>query len=815
MANQPNIFKSNLTLKFSDKDIENIYNASNKKCLRRNNIIYSSIFLIMSIIVLVILFKYKHPYYEFYMNMISVITTGILTICLMLTIPIKKAAIQNALCYVIYSISLINFILLRYFIDITKADNSFLSLVISMEILVRITWFQAGSLDFLDGFICTFVTIVIYHAAMNWTLPIMLFYRASIYAATLYVMLIIAYIYVKEKRKNFYLNFVLHNKNEWYNSVLENINSGFIQIENSKVTYMNQTFKAFFKNIKKYYIFENSTHTTENELLIRYSSTEDDIINNKSVSTVLPFIFNEVTSSENEKISYAAALKLLEEYSIHNRNKFCFLGTASYSPSNNDSAANLYFEVYGRCSGHSFTGKHVYEFIFNDVSRVKVIEEANAEVKFKTLFLSKVAHEFKNPILCVTELIDQIFDKIKSSGGGQLAATVNDLLLQVKSMSDYMLILIKDLDFFSQKQTMAGNIKHIELGYVKTKDIIAFCKNITTALIKKMQKQASIKFLIEEDIGLPSYLRVDEIKLKQILINLLSNSVKYTNYGSIVFSVSQINEAVQFSVKDTGKGISDIQKEKLFKPFSRDFNNRSTISAGLGLFIVKELTELIGSSLNYESKVDEGSAFWFSVYTDLNNPVQGIKELGFEDSFTISEETVVMDYHPVLIGNIYNIEECNTSTQNYKRSENSIDWELLRSPEQVNIILVDDEILPRQAALRLIKKFCVSKLINVNVLEGDDGIDCLSLFLEAFKNKVKIDLILSDETMNLLNGLDCANVLKKIYNDKAIEPIPFFILSAYESIKALEGVKLAFSKPLNESKLKLIFETIGNNLSSR
>jgi nitrogen-specific signal transduction histidine kinase len=823
MVSQNHVFISNFTLKFADTRIEAIYCRSNEKCIKRNNIIYTSIFIALSIILDVLLLYFKHLYFNIYLSILSFVTTAITVLCLILTIPISKTLLQYLICYVIYITSFIKFCILRFFFSqVIQADLSLFSLVLGLELLIRITWFQAGCLDFSDGFLCTLVIMILNYALFFWPVPRAIHFRGSVYCFILLVMLTIAYFYVKEKRKNFYLNIVLQNKNEWYNSVLENINSGFVRVDDSNLTYMNQTFRNLFNTIYRYLKSERvSTQNGDDEHGLNTVLSEETV-SNESMLAVLLFIFNEITTNENEKITYTGSLNIIEEYSLQNNN-FCFLGRASYSLGNGENLTNLHFEVYGRCSKQHHSSSYAYEFIFNDISRVKVIEETKAEVKYKSLFLSKVAHEFKNPILCITELIDQIFDEIQQLNiDNSYLQAVNDLLSQIKSMSDYMIILIKDLDYFSQKQVSSGSCI-TDVTAVNIKNLISFCKNITIALIKKMQKQLSIDFIVEVGNDLPPYLFVDEVKLKQILINLLSNSVKYTNYGNIKFSVSIDNGAVKFSIKDTGKGISDTQKEKLFKPFSRDFNERSTISAGLGLFIVKELTQLINSNLLYSSKLNEGSEFWFNIevpksmdIVDSLKAEEDAKEGLNYDSSNLevqsfcSEKTIKKEFDPNFIKNLYMLDK---EVKVDKCICSNINLEHLRSPNQLNIILVDDEILPRQACLRLIKRFLGNKLISVNILEGNDGVECLALFYNAFKNKVKIDFIITDETMNILNGLDCSAILKKIYNNKAIEPIPLFVLTAYESIKTYEGVKMAFSKPLNETKLQLILDTYHNAIN--
>jgi signal transduction histidine kinase len=96
--------------------------------------------------------------------------------------------------------------------------------------------------------------------------------------------------------------------------------------------------------------------------------------------------------------------------------------------------------------------------------------------------------------------------------------------------------------------------------------IINFCQNITNTLIKKFQKESNLKLLIEYN-DVPERIYADEVRLKQILNNLLSNSVKYTNIGFVKLQIINNNDNVKLIIEDTGKGIRDSDKDKLFRPF--------------------------------------------------------------------------------------------------------------------------------------------------------------------------------------------------------------------------------------------------------
>jgi signal transduction histidine kinase len=271
-----------------------------------------------------------------------------------------------------------------------------------------------------------------------------------------------------------------------------------------------------------------------------------------------------------------------------------------------------YYKVFGRYS-LSKDNNEVYEFIFNDISRTKMEEKLNAEFKYKTVFLSKVAHEFKNPLLCITELVDQVNDIINNTiySKNENMLKLKEILLSIKSMSDFLIILIKDMDFFSQK-TNKKSLK-LDIEKVKVSSLVTFCQNITETLIKKYHKDR-LRFISGEE-NFPDYIYTDEVKLKQILVNLLSNSVKFSNTGYVKLKLNynNLSEDMDFIVEDTGKGIAPEQKEKLFKPFVEDIGRTSNpVGAGLVSYIVKELVGLFdGGELQYESEVGKGTTFLF------------------------------------------------------------------------------------------------------------------------------------------------------------------------------------------------------------
>jgi CheY-like chemotaxis protein len=395
-----------------------------------------------------------------------------------------------------------------------------------------------------------------------------------------------------------------------------------------------------------------------------------------------------------------------------------------------------------------------------------------------------VAHEFKNPILCICELVDRLAEE------NCLDST--EILKQIKSMSNYLIILVKDLDYFSQKST--GVVKTVELDYINLNELLKFCQDIVIALIKRVNKVANLKFEIIKGGRLPKQIYSDEIKLKQILINLLSNSIKYTQTGSIVLDISLHNNNIKFKIHDTGRGISDDQKAKLFIPFSNEYDKLNKVSSGLGLSIVKEITELLGSKIDFESQVGKGSTFAFEI------PLTS-KENELNVSY-ISELTVE--------GVIYCDKNLNTY---YNPVDNSgIKYLSVPKTEEVRkdilILVVDDEILGRQSTVRLLFKYLNEKQYNPTIVEASDGIECLYQCLLLCREGKRIDFILSDESMEFMSGSVCAEILQNLYQVKCLNPVPFYTLTAFETLGVHNGVSDVFTKPLRKHNIELVLKRL-------
>jgi nitrogen-specific signal transduction histidine kinase len=751
------MFNSKITLNFKDKYYETKFIEDKSRFRAKYNIILSILLSCISLSISIsMILNYSELKEQFTLNYLAIMNFVVVFLNIIITllcILIKDKKIQKILTYLNYMMILLDFCLMRFYLLLyIQIDLVICDLLIFVEMIFRLIWFVLGLIDFVPGVYLQVLSIILNFSLFAVLIPMKFYYRFSLYFCILLIISGLSYFLTLEHKRSFYYNLSLKLKNEWYESIIDNMNSGFISIKSNEVLYCNKTLLSYLKKRREENVKLKSTDIYDLFDNIMY---EDNKLNTfKEVANILHKKFNEIGDN------------------------FVFLGTKDIeiTPS-----CFIHLEVFGRCynSYQTFLDCE-YDFIFNDITRSKQIEQKNAEFKYKTLFLSKVAHEFKNPLLCISELVDQVGDNLKAIKVSNIENSILDILKQIKSMSNYLIILVKDMDYFSQKNSEKVIKKEIEMDKVNVTEMIIFCTDIVHALIKKSHKEQNLSFGVIKEDNLPSYITTDEIKLKQVLINLLSNAVKYTYSGPIFLRLALKDNSLKFQVDDTGKGITDEQKAKLFTPFSNEFDKLNKISSGLGLSIVKELVELLGSSIEFESTVAKGSSFWFFL------------KLG-EDALTNSP-----------LSNVTHL-AIHYNTQAIKSRlccPNSIE-------PKYNVIVVDDEVMIRQATIRLLYRSCKEKGINLNILEASDGIECLSIHYNHVKDGKSISFILSDETMVYMNGSYSAQILDNISKNKNILRVPFYILSAYENVtlnEAKGAIDNIFTKPLRKQYIEEIFE---------
>jgi PAS domain S-box-containing protein len=232
--------------------------------------------------------------------------------------------------------------------------------------------------------------------------------------------------------------------------------------------------------------------------------------------------------------------------------------------------------------------------------------EAEAAYRAKSEFLANMSHEIRTPLNGINGMIDLTLMT-------DLTAEQQDNLLTAKSCAESLLGIISDILDFSK----------MEAGKLAVEAINFRCRDIVDEVVKVHSQAALIKG-IDLDYSLsakvPSVLAGDPIRLRQILNNLVGNAIKFTESGQVLLAVKRTGAGdgrveLTFSVSDTGIGIDEAEREKLFKPFSQIDGSitRRFGGTGLGLVISKQLVELMGGRLTVKSEKGKGSTFSFTV----------------------------------------------------------------------------------------------------------------------------------------------------------------------------------------------------------
>ncbi len=387
------------------------------------------------------------------------------------------------------------------------------------------------------------------------------------------------------------------------------------------------------------------------------------------------------------------------------------------------------------------------------VKAMKIAEQSN---EAKTSFLLSMSHEIRTPINAVLGM-DEIILR-ESSDEAILSYAAN-----IQSAGHALLSLINDVLDFSKIES--GKLEILPVEY-NIQTMMSDCYNM---IIMRAEKK-NLLLEIRCDPELPSGLLGDEIRIRQIIVNLLTNAVKYTSSGTVILYLGfertgERQIMLKISVKDTGMGISPENQKNLFKDFNRldELNNRNIEGTGLGLSITRQLTQLMGGTISVNSTLGKGSEFCVDI-----------------------PQTVVSD-QPVREF-VENRRAAPKPKKEYR--------ERFQAPG-ARVLVVDDVKLNIDVMKGLLKN------TKIRVDTAYSGAECLGLV-----KKNRYDLIFMDHLMPEMDGIQTLEKMREI-PDLPNKNTPVIALTANAMVGAKEkytGLGFAdyLSKPVQSEQLELM-----------
>jgi Signal transduction histidine kinase len=242
----------------------------------------------------------------------------------------------------------------------------------------------------------------------------------------------------------------------------------------------------------------------------------------------------------------------------------------------------------------------VTERVVREAELRSAMEAAQSANRAKSNFLAAMSHELRTPIGAVSAYADLLVDGIF----GDVAPEQREPLVRIKVVSEHLLGIVEQILTFARIE--AGR----EVVQVADADAVRVMQEAITAVEPLVAKKSLT--LSREFPTSPVPMRTDIVKLRQVLINLLGNAVKFTQRGSISVAVRMPSpDVVAFSVADTGPGIAPADQTRIFEPFVQASGSlsRTHEGTGLGLSVSRELVRLLGGDLTVRSELDAGSVF--------------------------------------------------------------------------------------------------------------------------------------------------------------------------------------------------------------
>lgn len=367
----------------------------------------------------------------------------------------------------------------------------------------------------------------------------------------------------------------------------------------------------------------------------------------------------------------------------------------------------------------------------------ELLEEARVEaekaIASKSMFIASLSHEIRTPlssIIGISGLLEET----------ELSEEQKEYLNVILISGNNLLSLINNILDFSK----------IEAGQIELEKVDFSIKQAieeVMLLLRVKAEDSQNRMVMDYDSGIPETLIGDVVRLKQIIINLVNNALKFTKNGTVeikaqLFDEDESSLRVKFSIIDDGIGVAIDQRDKLFKSFSQADSSiaRKYGGTGLGLAICKHFANMMGGEIGVKSQKGKGSEFWFTV---ILNKMDDHKELELKSE-----------------------EKNRNEKEQYTMPEKSL-----------NVLLVEDNLLNQKFAEAILKKNKHKVDIARN---GKIGVDLYK--------QINYDLVLMDIQMPVMDGITATKLIRQSEKEENRDPVKIIAVTAY----ALEGDEKKF-----------------------
>ncbi|MBO6236063.1 MAG: response regulator, partial [Schwartzia sp.] len=385
-------------------------------------------------------------------------------------------------------------------------------------------------------------------------------------------------------------------------------------------------------------------------------------------------------------------------------------------------------------------------------------EEAERANQAKSAFLANMSHEIRTPINAVLGMNEMIRREADDE-------QIRKYSWNIKSASETLLSLINDILDFSKIES--GKMEIVETAYQ-----LSSLLNDVVNMIRYKAEQKGLEFYIKVDESIPDSLIGDEVRIRQVIVNILNNAVKYTPEGSVTFDVrgettEDGNLLLRIASIDTGLGIKEEDKGKLFAKFQRlDVEkNRNVEGTGLGLSITLRLVEMMHGAIDVESTYGEGSTFTITLPQKINDPMP------------------IGDFEK-------RVEAFIKGEQAYRES--------FIAPE-AEVLVVDDN------SMNLFVFQSLLKSTKIQITTAKSGMECLDKIAAK-----RFDIVFLDRMMPEMDGIETLERAKAMPESQC-HGVPFIALTANAIAGAREmfleaGFTDYLSKPINSRMLERMIQ---------